>query len=160
MGNSRGCVIQILGLRLVANGISTYHLLTRSSQNYIPRDIERAQWRWATASNWLWNSLIGFFTPFITQEIDFAYGYVFAGCLFVAVLTVYFFVIEGKDKTLEEMDMMYVMRVKPWESRKWTPPAPEHQVTTAQLSDERVAEDYGGEEETAINTKEAGPASA
>ena len=39
----------------------------------------------ATASNWLWNFLIGFFTPFITKEIDFAYGYVFAGCLFFGI---------------------------------------------------------------------------
>lgn len=110
----------------------------------------------ATASNWLWNFLIGFFTPFITQDINFAYGYVFAGCLFVAVLVVYFFVIEGKDKTLEEMDMMYVLRVKPWESSKWTPPAPEHEVTSAPLSDQRVVENHEGEEETAVNPKEAG----
>lgn len=105
----------------------------------------------ATASNWLWNFLIGFFTPFITHDIDFAYGYVFAGCLFVAVLIVYFFVIEGKDRTLEEMDMMYVMRVKPWKSSKWTPPAPEHRLTTAQLMDRRVAENYDHEEETATS---------
>ena len=61
----------------------------------------------ATATNWLWNFLISFFTTFITKEIDFAYGYVFAGCLFVAVGVVYFFVIEGKGRTLEELDWMY-----------------------------------------------------
>jgi SP family sugar:H+ symporter-like MFS transporter len=109
----------------------------------------------ATASNWLWNFLIGFFTPFITGDIDFAYGYVFAGCLFVAVLVVYFFVLEGKDKTLEEMDMMYVMRVKPWESAKWETPAPEEQLTTAQLMDRRVAEGYDREEEAAASKKAA-----
>ncbi|KAJ5730121.1 Major facilitator superfamily domain general substrate transporter, partial [Penicillium malachiteum] len=108
----------------------------------------------ATASNWLWNFLIGFFTPFITSDIDFAYGYVFAGCLFFAVLVVYFFVIEGKDKTLEEMDMMYVMRVPPWKSSQWTPPAPEHQLTTSQLMDRRVAEQYGQEEEENANKKQ------
>jgi len=107
----------------------------------------------ATASNWLWNFLIGFFTPFITHDIDFAYGYVFAGCLFFAVIIVYFFVIEGKDKTLEEMDMMYVMRVKPWKSSKWEPPAPEYQLTTAQLMDRNVAEGYEKEEETASGKK-------
>ncbi|CAI7599155.1 unnamed protein product [Penicillium pancosmium] len=109
----------------------------------------------ATASNWLWNFLIGFFTPFITHDIDFAYGYVFAGCLFFAVLTVFFFVIEGKDKTLEEMDMMYVMHVKPWESSKWEPPAPEHQLTTAQLMDRGVAEGFDREEGVAANNKQA-----
>ncbi|KAL4882446.1 general substrate transporter [Aspergillus karnatakaensis] len=76
----------------------------------------------ATASNWLWNFLIGFFTPFITGAIDFAYGYVFAGCLFAAVLVVYFFVIEGKGRTLEELDWMYVNKVKPWQSSNFEMP--------------------------------------
>ncbi|KAL1999756.1 hypothetical protein VTN02DRAFT_4073 [Thermoascus thermophilus] len=90
----------------------------------------------ATASNWLWNFLISFFTPFITGDIDFEYGYVFAGCLFLAVLVVYFGVLEGKGKTLEEIDMMYVMRVAPWKSSKWVPPSPEERITTAQFQDE------------------------
>ncbi|PLN85660.1 putative MFS monosaccharide transporter [Aspergillus taichungensis] len=76
----------------------------------------------ATASNWLWNFLIGFFTPFITNEIDFAYGYVFAGCLFVAIFVVYFFVIEGRGRTLEELDWMYVNKVAPWKSAKFEMP--------------------------------------
>ncbi|KAJ5818267.1 hypothetical protein N7474_003858 [Penicillium riverlandense] len=107
----------------------------------------------ATASNWLWNFLIGFFTPFITGDIDFAYGYVFAGCLFIAVLVVYFFVIEGKDKTLEEMDMMYVMHVPPWKSSNWTPPAPEERLTTDQLMDRRVAKQYDKDETEAAAKK-------
>ncbi|PKY01318.1 general substrate transporter [Aspergillus campestris IBT 28561] len=102
----------------------------------------------ATASNWLWNFLIGFFTPFITGDIDFAYGYVFAGCLFFAVLVVYFCVIEGKGKTLEEMDMMYVMHVPPWKSSKWVPPAPEERVTTGHLLDQRMAQGYSQDEDT------------
>ena len=73
----------------------------------------------ATASNWAWNFLISFFTTFITSAIDFAYGYVFAGCLFVAVLVIYFFVIEGKGRTLEELDYMYVHKVAPWKSSKF-----------------------------------------
>ncbi|KAL2837226.1 hypothetical protein BJY01DRAFT_46721 [Aspergillus pseudoustus] len=77
----------------------------------------------ATASNWLWNFLIGFFTPFITGAIDFAYGYVFAGCLFAAAGVVYFFVIEGKGRTLEELDWMYVNNVKPWESSSFEMPS-------------------------------------
>ncbi|KAL4955054.1 hypothetical protein BDW69DRAFT_161739 [Aspergillus filifer] len=102
----------------------------------------------ATASNWLWNFLIGFFTPFITGDIDFAYGYVFAGCLFAAVLIVYFFVLEGKNKTLEEMDMMYVMRVPPWKSSKWVPPPPEERVTTAHVLDQRAARGLASEQES------------
>ncbi|KAH8431088.1 sugar porter family MFS transporter [Aspergillus melleus] len=76
----------------------------------------------ATASNWLWNFLIGFFTPFITHEIDFAYGYVFAGCLFVAAGVVYFFVIEGRGRTLEELDWMYVNKIVPWKSSSFEMP--------------------------------------
>ncbi|KAL4811559.1 hypothetical protein BDV18DRAFT_156145 [Aspergillus unguis] len=112
----------------------------------------------ATASNWLWNFLISFFTPFITSDIDFAYGYVFAGCLFAAVLIVYFFVLEGKGKTLEEMDMMYVMRVPPWKSSKWVPPPPEERVTTAHLLDQRAARGVANEEEASKQNQAAAPA--
>ncbi|OJJ43003.1 hypothetical protein ASPZODRAFT_19980 [Penicilliopsis zonata CBS 506.65] len=94
----------------------------------------------ATASNWLWNFLLSFFTPFITGDIDFAYGYVFAGCLVVAVLVVYFCVLEGKGKTLEEMDMMYIMRIPAWRSSKWVPPPPEERVTTSHVLDQRMAQ--------------------
>ncbi|PYH43342.1 sugar porter family MFS transporter [Aspergillus saccharolyticus JOP 1030-1] len=73
----------------------------------------------ATASNWLWNFLLAFFTPFITSAIDFRFGYVFAGCLFLAAGMVYFTVIEGRGRTLEEIDTMYVMKVPPWKSSKF-----------------------------------------
>ena len=95
----------------------------------------------STASNWLWNFLLAFFTPFITSAIDFRYGYVFAGCNVLAGLGmfkdphstrphltllflpgIYFFVIEGQGRTLEEIDTMYLLGVKPWESAKWVVP--------------------------------------
>lgn len=77
----------------------------------------------STASNWLWNFLLAFFTPFITGAIDFRYGYVFAGTNVLGGLLVYFFVIEGQGRTLEEIDTMYLMGVKPWESAKWVVPS-------------------------------------
>jgi MFS transporter, SP family, sugar:H+ symporter len=77
----------------------------------------------STASNWLWNFLLAFFTPFITSAIDFRYGYVFAGTNVIGGLLVYFFVIEGQGRTLEEIDIMYLMGVKPWESAKWVVPS-------------------------------------
>ncbi|KAJ5161661.1 hypothetical protein N7492_007053 [Penicillium capsulatum] len=77
----------------------------------------------ATASNWLWNFLLAFFTPFIVSAIDFRFGYVFAGCLFLAAGLVYFAVIEGQGRTLEEIDTMYLMKVKPWQSSKFEFPA-------------------------------------
>jgi SP family sugar:H+ symporter-like MFS transporter len=64
-----------------------------------------------------------FFTPFITSAIDFRYGYVFAGCNILAGLLVYFFVIEGKGRTLEEIDTMYLFGVKPWTSSKYVVPS-------------------------------------
>ena len=44
-----------------------------------------------SASNWTFNFLLAFFTPFITNNINFAYGYVFAGCNLAAFFVVYFF---------------------------------------------------------------------
>ncbi|KAL2357250.1 MFS transporter [Cryomyces antarcticus] len=76
----------------------------------------------STASNWFWNFLLGFFTPFIVGDIDFRYGYVFAACNVVGGLIVYFFVIEGQGRTLEEIDTMYIEHVLPWESNKWVVP--------------------------------------
>jgi len=77
----------------------------------------------STASNWFWNFLLAFFTPFIVGDIDFRYGYVFAACNIVAGIGIYFFVIEGQGRTLEEIDTMYLMGVKPWESSKWVVPS-------------------------------------
>lgn len=74
----------------------------------------------STASNWTWNFLLAFFTPFITSAIDFRYGYVFAGCCGAASVIVYFFLLEAQGKTLEEVDEMYILRVKPWKSKGWT----------------------------------------
>lgn len=73
----------------------------------------------ATASNWLFNFLISFFTTFITNEISYFYGLVFAGCCLALVFIVYFFMIETKDRSLEEIDTMYVLHVNPITSAKW-----------------------------------------
>lgn len=75
----------------------------------------------ATASNWTWNFLLAFFTPFITAKIDYRYGYVFATMCFVGAVFVYFMVCESQGRTLEEIDTMYLYRVKAWQSSKWKP---------------------------------------
>jgi SP family sugar:H+ symporter-like MFS transporter len=93
----------------------------------------------STASNWFWNFLLAFFTPFIVGDIDFRYGYIFAGCLFLATATVYFFVIEGQGRTLEEIDTMYIMHVDPRKSAKWIAPPPEQLVTTERIARGEVA---------------------
>ncbi|KAH6990135.1 general substrate transporter [Ilyonectria destructans] len=73
----------------------------------------------ATAANWFWNFMISFFTRFITDAIDYLYGLVFAGCCAALVLIVFFFLIESKDRTLEEIDTMYVQHVNPIKSSSW-----------------------------------------
>jgi len=88
----------------------------------------------STASNWFWNFMLAFFTPFITGDIDFRYGYVFAACNILGGLLIYFFVIEGQGRTLEEIDTMYLMGVKPWLSSKW-------EVPPLEQMDEKVKRD-------------------
>ncbi|KAF8346400.1 general substrate transporter [Amanita rubescens] len=76
----------------------------------------------ATASNWLWNFLLAFFTPFITSAIHFRYGFIFAACNLAGAVVVYLFVYESADLTLEGVDDMYNdANCRPWNSRKWKP---------------------------------------
>ncbi|KAI9151319.1 Hexose transporter [Paramyrothecium foliicola] len=74
----------------------------------------------ATASNWLWNFLISFFTRFIVDEIDYLYGLVFAACCASLAVVVFLFLVESKDRTLEEIDTMYIRHVNPIASKNWT----------------------------------------
>jgi SP family sugar:H+ symporter-like MFS transporter len=67
----------------------------------------------ATSANWFWNFMLAFFTPFITGDIQYAYGYVFAGCNLAAFVVVFFFLVESSGKTLEEVDEMYLLHVNP-----------------------------------------------
>jgi len=91
----------------------------------------------ATASNWLWkcvkppphfivpstdgkeihllctalrNShsfLLAFFTPFITRDIAYRYGFIFASCNLFAAVFVYLFLYESAGLSLEAVDTMY-----------------------------------------------------
>jgi SP family sugar:H+ symporter-like MFS transporter len=88
----------------------------------------------ATSSNWTWNFLISFFTPYITGAIDYRYGYVFAACNFTGAIVVYFFVCETQGRSLEEIDTMYILHVSPRKSSKWKPPANEELVTADRLA--------------------------
>lgn len=97
----------------------------------------------ATASNWLWNFLLAFFTNFITGAIDFRFGYVFAGCNVLGGLIVYFFVMEGRLRTLEEIDTMYIEHVKPWQSESWQPPSLETLRKESAVGWRRDAESNG-----------------
>ncbi|KAI0781709.1 general substrate transporter [Irpex lacteus] len=76
----------------------------------------------AAGSNWMWNFLLAFFTPFITKAIQYRYGFVFAACNLTGAVIVYFFLYESSDLSLESVDMMYNdPNCKPWTSRTWAP---------------------------------------
>ena len=87
--------------------------------------------------------MIAFFTPFITSAIDFRYGYVFAACNVLGGLIVYFFLIEGSGRTLEEIDTMYIQKVKPWQSANWVAPSAEEmsRIRKEAGTDETLAAD-------------------
>jgi hypothetical protein len=66
--------------------------------------------------------LQAFFTPFITREINYGYGFVFAGCNLAAAVFTYFFLYESSGISLEMIDAMYSEPgLKPWQSGKWAP---------------------------------------
>ena len=76
----------------------------------------------AAMSNWAWNFLLAFFTPFIANAIQFRYGFIFAACNLTGAFIVYFFLYESSDLSLESVDMMYCdPDCKPWTSRSWAP---------------------------------------
>ncbi|KAH7337476.1 putative quinate utilization pathway quinate transporter [Rhizoctonia solani] len=78
----------------------------------------------ATASNWVWNFLIAFFTPLITRKIAYRYGFIFASCNLLGAVVVYLFLYESSSLSLEAVDVMYNdPNIKPWTSRNWEPPA-------------------------------------
>lgn len=88
-----------------------YPLRTRSHSSAI-----------ATTGNWMWNFLLTFLTPFITQAIGYQYGYLFAGCNFMAVLIVYFFLYESSNLTLEQVEEMYNdPSIRAWNSSSMSP---------------------------------------
>lgn len=74
------------------------------------------------ASNWTFNFLLAFFTSFITADIGFSYGFVFAGCNLAGAIIVFFFLYESSNLSLENVDRMYNdPNCKPWNSKKWIP---------------------------------------
>ncbi|KAF1361731.1 general substrate transporter [Lizonia empirigonia] len=78
----------------------------------------------ATASNWLWNFVIGFITPYMIDEqygnlktkVFFVWGATCTACVVFA----YFLVPETKGLSLEQVDQM-LKETTPRQSSKWTP---------------------------------------
>ncbi|EON63077.1 hypothetical protein W97_02304 [Coniosporium apollinis CBS 100218] len=78
----------------------------------------------STASNWLWNFIIGYITPYMVDpsagnlgaKVFFVWGSTCAACLLFA----YFFVPETKGLSLEQVDQM-MAECSPRQSAKWVP---------------------------------------
>ncbi|SCU91102.1 LAME_0E11276g1_1 [Lachancea meyersii CBS 8951] len=70
-------------------------------------EIKAQAMAFSQAFNWGSNFFIAFCTPIITARIGYAFGYVFAACMFVAIIFVYFMIPETKGLTLEEIDDIY-----------------------------------------------------
>lgn len=62
---------------------------------------------------------MSFVTPFAVDKIGYLYGLVFGGCCAALFFIVYFFLIEHKDRSLEEIDTMYALKVDPKSSAQW-----------------------------------------
>ena len=81
----------------------------------------------------MFNVVLAFFTLFITSDISFAYGYVFAGCNLAAVVVVYPFLLETNVRSLETIDTMLLLEVSSLKSSKWELPQGEDWVTADRL---------------------------
>ena len=97
----------------------------------------------ASAGNWMWGFLISFFTPFITNNIHFYYGFVFTGCLIFSFFFTYFFIYETKGLTLEEVDELYASDTKAWNSAGWVPPSSDEMAFNANYAaQEKTTEEH------------------
>lgn len=81
------------------------------------------------------------YSPLITADIHFYYGFVFTGCLIFSFFFVFFFVYETKGLSLEEVDELYSSGVLPWKSGGWVPPSKEAMATTTGYASESKPEE-------------------
>ncbi|KAJ9108189.1 hypothetical protein QFC20_003552 [Naganishia adeliensis] len=77
----------------------------------------------ATATNWLWNFLVGFFSSKIAADIGPLILLIFAGVLAFGCVYIYFFLIESSGLALEEIDEAYALHIPAWKSTSWIPPS-------------------------------------
>lgn len=71
-----------------------------------------------TASNWMWNTAIGFAVPPLLWSINWKMYMIFGAFNMLAFVHVFFAAPETKGKTLEEMDDVFDVRRPAWERRQ------------------------------------------
>ncbi|KZT74921.1 general substrate transporter [Daedalea quercina L-15889] len=74
-----------------------------------------------SATNWVWNFLLSFFSPRIADDIGPLILLIFCGMLVFGFVYVYLFIPETKGLSLEEVDELYRARIPPWQSSSWRP---------------------------------------
>ncbi|KAI0434564.1 general substrate transporter [Xylaria sp. FL1042] len=78
----------------------------------------------STASNWLWNFIIGLITPYMVDKDKGNLGakvfYIWGGLCATAIIFTWFLIPETKGLTLEQVDMM-LEETTPRTSAKWRP---------------------------------------
>lgn len=72
-----------------------------------------------SASNWLWNFLLSYWSNRIADRIGSNILLIFAGVLVFAFFYVYFMIPETKGLALEDVELLYSQHIKPWRSAKW-----------------------------------------
>ncbi|THH21042.1 hypothetical protein EW146_g432 [Bondarzewia mesenterica] len=65
------------------------------------------QLSFVSASNWVWNFLLSYFSPPISAKIGAKYGFVFFGANFLAAAFIYFFVPEMAGLSLEKINGLF-----------------------------------------------------
>ncbi|ODN92108.1 hexose transporter [Cryptococcus wingfieldii CBS 7118] len=86
-----------------------------------------------TASNWLFNLIIAFAAPQIQAIIGTGITFIWAGCLALFFVFVFFCVPETRGFSIAEVDALYLSRTPAWRSGKFT----EDQAQTAKRASEK-----------------------
>ncbi|KAA1478057.1 general substrate transporter [Dentipellis sp. KUC8613] len=100
-----------------------------------------------SATNWLWNFLLSFFSPRIAADIGPLILLIFFGMLVFGYVYVYFMIPETKGLSLEEVDQLYRDGVRPWHSSGWRPHLLEESGARKNSGDGDVKEDVMVEKE-------------
>ncbi|KAI0931199.1 hypothetical protein AcW2_000135 [Taiwanofungus camphoratus] len=98
-----------------------------------------------SATNWVWNFLLSFFSPRIAADIGPLILLIFFGMLLFGAVYVYLFIPETKGLSLEEVDEMYRSGVLPWNSSGWQP-SEKHIHDKAEATEVREVNEKKGEE--------------
>jgi len=106
----------------------------------------------STASNWLWNFVIGYITPYMVDEgegnLRSKVFFVWGTTCTMSLIFAYFFIPETKGLSLEQVDMM-MSETTPRKSAKWVP----HE-TYGQAGRRRAAEAADAAEKGSTDEKE------